>query len=204
MIVIIDYGMGNLGSIKNMLKKIGVSANISSDLSIIQSADRLILPGVGAFDNGIKNIQSKGLTEILSEKVLKDKTPILGICLGMQIMTKSSEEGSLPGLGWINARTVKFKLPSSTHLRVPNIGWNKLNIENHHPLLEGINDKSRFYFVHSYHVCCENPEDAISTTLYGIEFISAFARGNIMGVQFHPEKSLKYGFKVLQNFIHLF
>jgi imidazole glycerol-phosphate synthase subunit HisH len=200
MIVIVDYGMGNLGSIRNMLKKIGAAVIISSDSSTIQSAEKLILPGVGAFDSAINNIHNAKLTNILNKKVLEDEIPILGICLGMQLMTKSSEEGVLPGMGWIDANTIKFQNSNSRHLRVPNIGWNKVNIKRRHHLFEGIDDNSRFYFVHSYYVNCEDSNDVITTTPYGIEFASSFAHKNIMGVQFHPEKSLKYGFKVLQNF----
>lgn len=192
--------MGNLNSIKNMFKKIGISSIISSDPVSIRSAEKLVLPGVGAFDNGMKNLNEMGIIEALNEAVLGQKTPIIGICLGMQLMTKSSEEGILSGLGWIDAHTVRLKVPASSHLRVPNIGWNILKIAQPHALFEGIDKSSRFYFVHSYHVCCNDSNDVIATTPYFIEFTSAFARGNIMGVQFHPEKSLKYGFRILQNF----
>lgn len=203
MIVIVDYGMGNLNSVKNMLKKIGVPALISSDPASIRSAEKLILPGVGAFDNGMKNLNEMGLTEPLNEAILVHKTPVIGICLGMQLMTRSSEEGISPGLGWIDGQTIRFKLPESSHLRVPNIGWNVLRMTQPHPLFEGLDESSRFYFVHSYHVCCNDSNDVIATTPYGIEFTSAFARENIMGVQFHPEKSLRFGFRVLQNFARL-
>jgi imidazole glycerol-phosphate synthase subunit HisH len=203
MITIIDYGMGNLGSIKNMLNKIGVQSNISSDPSTIRCAEKLILPGVGAFDNGLINLESNGLTSILYEKVVMEKTPILGICLGMQLMTKSSEEGILPGLGWIDAKTVRFEFSNTKNHRVPNIGWNRLHIKRNHPLLEGVVEDSRFYFVHSYHVLCASSTDILTTTPYGIDFISSFAKENIIGVQFHPEKSLKFGFRVLQNFAKL-
>lgn len=203
MIVIIDYGMGNLNSIKNMFKKIGIPATISSNIDLIRSADKLILPGVGAFDNGMKNIKEMGLIEVLNEMILNLKRPILGICLGMQLMTLSSEEGILPGLGWINGNTERFKQQELVHHRIPNIGWNTLSINQLHPLLDGIDSDYRFYFVHSYHVCCNDPDNVIATTLYGIRFTSAFARGNIMGVQFHPEKSLRFGFKIFQNFANL-
>ena len=203
MIVIIDYGMGNLNSIKNMFKKIGIPAIISSNTDLIRSADKLILPGVGAFDNGMKNLKDMGLIEALNEMILIHKTPILGICLGMQLMTSSSEEGILPGLGWINGKTEMFKQQELLHHRIPNIGWNTLCVTQPHPLFEGIDRDDRFYFVHSYHVCCNDSNDVIATTLYGIRFASAFARENIMGVQFHPEKSLRFGFKIMQNFGNL-
>jgi glutamine amidotransferase len=183
-----------------MFKKIGISAVISSDPASIRSAEKLVLPGVGAFDNGMKNLNKMGLIDPLNEAVLSQKTPIIGICLGMQLMTRSSEEGILSGLGWIDAHTVRFKVPASSHLRVPNIGWNILKIAKPHVLFEGIDDISRFYFVHSYHVCCNDSNNVIATAPYFIEFTSAFARGNIMGVQFHPEKSLRFGFRILQNF----
>jgi glutamine amidotransferase len=139
MIVIIDYGMGNLNSIKNMLRKIGIPATISSNTDVIRSADKLILPGVGAFDNGMKNLKDMGLIEVLNEIVLNHKTPILGICLGMQLMTLSSEEGILPGLGWINGNTERFKQQELLPHRIPNIGWNTLSINQPHPLLKEIN-----------------------------------------------------------------
>ncbi len=203
MIVIVDYGMGNLNSIKNMLRKIGVFAQISSSPSLIKSADKLILPGVGAFDNGMNNLKYLGLVEALNEAILVNKIPILGICLGMQLMTKSSEEGIMQGLGWIDGQTLRFSLSSLPNLRVPNIGWNNLNVIRHHPLFNRVDKDDRFYFVHSYYVCCNDPNDVLTTTHYGIEFTSAFARENIMGVQFHPEKSLKFGFKVFENFANL-
>ena len=195
--------MGNLNSIKNILKKIGVSALITSNHAEIRSASKLILPGVGAFDNGMKNLKDMGIIEALNEAVLIHRTPILGICLGMQLMTRSSEEGILPGLGWIDGKTVRFNRHDYPDLRVPNIGWNVLDINRQNPLFQGIDGSSRFYFVHSYHVCCNDSNDVVATTPYGIKFTSAFAKENIIGVQFHPEKSLRFGFRVLENFVNI-
>jgi glutamine amidotransferase len=205
MITIIDYGMGNLGSIANMLKKIGAEAVISSDLSVIGRADKLILPGVGAFDSGMKKLHERGLPEILSEKVIAEKTPILGICLGMQLMTKRSEEGSLPGLGWIDAETIRFRfgVEGNEDLRVPHMGWNTVHPAGEGELFRGMTDELRFYFVHSFHLVCNDENDIAARTHYGYNFVSAVRRGNIMGVQFHPEKSHKFGMRLLKNFVEI-
>ena len=192
--------MGNLGSILNMMKKIGASAVISSKISDIEKADKLILPGVGAFDNGMKNLSERGLIQVLNDKVIKDATPILGICLGMQLFAKRSEEGILDGLGWIDAETVKFRFEGDkTDLKIPHMGWNYLKIAKEHPLFGDLGDKPRFYFVHSYHVVCNSSEDVLATTYYGYDFVSSINRGNIFGVQFHPEKSHKFGMRLLTN-----
>lgn len=199
--VIINYGMGNLGSIKNMLKKIGHDSVISSDPEVIEQARKLILPGVGAFDNGMTNLKNYGIIDVLNDSVLKRKTPVLGICLGMQLISKSSEEGTLPGLGWIDAKTVRFQL---TELKVPHMGWNVVNIKKEYPLFTGMTgQENRFYFVHSYHVVCENPEDVLTSTYYGIEFTSAIQHDNIYATQYHPEKSHKFGMRLLKNFMEL-
>ena len=200
MIVIIDYKMGNLGSILNMLKKVGTPGIISSDPDTIRQADKLILPGVGAFDNGMKNLNELGLIPVLAGKVLQERTPILGICLGMQLMTKSSDEGKLPGLGWIDAATVRFRHAPSTPLKVPHMGWNTVNVRKDSPLFADMFPEPRFYFVHSYHAECRDAADVLTTTHYGYDFVSAFQRGNIMGVQYHPEKSHKFGMQLLRNF----
>ena len=204
MIVIIDYGMGNLGSILNMLKKIGAEAIISSNITEIEKAKKLILPGVGAFDSGMKNIMGLGLVSVLNERVLRGKIPLLGICLGMQLLTRRSEEGTLQGLGWFDADTLKFKFDKVQNgLRIPHMGWNYINVEKKHSLLNDLGENPRFYFVHSYHVVCDKVEDILATTSYGYDFTSAIIRDNIFGVQFHPEKSHKYGMKLLKNFIEL-
>jgi len=202
MIVIVDYGMGNLGSILNMLKKIGSEAAISSRVEDIERAERLILPGVGAFDHGMERIGSLGLLPILNETVIIRKTPVLGICLGMQLLTKKSEEGRLPGLGWLDAETVRFKFSNgSGGIRIPHMGWNTIQAERPSPLLTELDQGSRFYFVHSYHLVCHQKEHCLAVTPYGYDFTSVIQKGNIYGTQFHPEKSHRYGMKVLENFI---
>lgn len=200
MITIIDYGMGNLGSIQNMLKKIGHKSIISHNISDIEKAEKLILPGVGAFDNGMKNIEKFKLKDVLKKKVLADKTPILGICLGMQLMTQKSEEGVLPGLGWISGKTIKF---TDESLKIPHMGWNFVKTQKKHSLVKDLLRDSRFYFVHSYYVVLDQEEVTLMKTNYGHDFVSAFQKDNIMGVQFHPEKSHKFGMTMLKNFAEM-
>jgi len=204
-IVIIDYGMGNLGSIANMIKKIGGNSLISSKVEDIENADKLILPGVGSFDSGMKNITLSGLSDILNKKVLIDKIPILGICLGMQLMTKGSEEGKEKGLGWIDAQTVKFNFSDiEQNPRIPHMGWNTVTKNKNHKIIEDIEfNSSRFYFVHSYFVKCQNENDVLLTCNYFNNFTAAFQKDNIIGVQFHPEKSHKFGMKIFKNFLEL-
>jgi len=203
MIVTIDYGVGNLGSIRNILKRIGKEVKVTSDPAVIESADRLILPGVGAFDNGMRNLEELGLIDVLNKKVLKERAPILGICLGMQLMSKSSEEGVKLGLGWLDAETIRFRNGICPHLRIPNMGWNSVTIVRQHPLVKDVDANSRFYFVHSYHVQCNNPNDVVATTNYCVDFVSIFSKDNIYGTQFHPEKSLRYGVQILRNFANM-
>jgi len=201
--VIIDFGMGNLGSIQNMLKKIGVRAAISSDHGVIASAEKLILPGVGSFDQAVANLNALNLMTLLNEKVLKEKIQLLGVCLGMQLLTRRSEEGSMPGLNWIDAVAVKFRFENEK-LRVPHMGWNTVEIaKTDDPLFEGFSDDPRFYFVHSYYVKCDYESDILTTTDYGVRFCSSVVKDNIRGVQFHPEKSHKFGMKLLRNFADL-
>jgi glutamine amidotransferase len=200
MIVIIDYGIGNLASVFNMFKKIGVKdVVVSSDKEVIAKATKLLLPGVGAFDAGMKNLENSGFIPILSKKVLEDKTPILGICLGMQLLTKRSEEGTKNGLGWINAETVKFNLDPKLKLKVPHMGWNYIKVNKENPLIDK-ESKNRFYFVHSYYVKCIDANQSLATSNFGIDFTCMVNKNNIYGAQFHPEKSLKFGMKLLENF----
>ncbi|MCX5805030.1 MAG: imidazole glycerol phosphate synthase subunit HisH [Proteobacteria bacterium] len=204
MILIIDYGMGNLGSILNMLNKIGVNAAISSNIKDIEKTDKLILPGVGAFDRGMNNLEERGLIPMLNKLVLEDKIPILGVCLGMQLLGMRSEEGRLHGLGWLDAETIRFKFQgANANLKIPHMGWNQLSVRQAHPLFADLEAVNRFYFVHSYHVVCANPDNVLATTSYGFDFTSAIVKDNIMGVQFHPEKSHKFGMHLLKNFVAL-
>lgn len=198
MITIVDYGMGNLGSIRNMLKRIGVQSEITGDPEKIEQAGKIILPGVGAFDAAMQLINSGGLLEVLNKKALVEKVPVLGICLGMQLLTESSEEGVLPGLNWINAKTLRF--PKNEKLKIPHMGWNFTRIVSSSPLTENFTEEFRFYFVHSYCVHVTDENNSILKTSYGIEFDSAIRKDNIFGVQFHPEKSHKYGMTLLKNF----
>lgn len=203
MIVIIDYGIGNLASVLNMFKKIGVrDVKISGNKDDIANATKLLLPGVGAFDTGMKNLEESGLIQVLNKKVLEEKTPILGICLGMQLLTKRSDEGVKQGLGWIDAETVKFNPNPSLKLKIPHMGWNYIDVKRENKLIDK-EGKKRFYFVHSYYVKCLDPEQSLATSNFGEDFTCSVNKGNIYGTQFHPEKSLKFGMKVLENFAKL-
>ena len=198
MITIVDYGTGNLGSIRNMLKKIGVPSEITADPAQVAAAEQLILPGVGAFDAGMRSLERSGLRTALDERV-RHGVPTLGICLGMQLMARHSLEGDCPGLGWIDAEVVRFQ-STSPAMKVPHMGWNLVKPVRAAALLDDLPPQSRFYFVHSYYVTCRNEQEVLLTTDYGIEFHSAFRRANVWGVQFHPEKSHKFGMLLLGNF----
>lgn len=199
-IVIIDYGLGNLGSIKNMLKKIGVEGIVSSNVEDIQKAEKLILPGVGSFDQGMRNLRASGFLPLLEDKVINKKTPILGICLGMQLFARKSEEGSATGLGWIDAEVVRFRVDDKDR-KIPHMGWNLIKIEKEDDLFTEMYQEPRFYFVHSYHLVCKSEKEILAKTFHGYEFPSVVRKGNICGVQFHPEKSHKFGMKLLGNFV---
>ena len=203
MIAIINYKTGNLESVQNMLKRIGAAASITSDIDAIDAAEKLILPGVGAFDAGMDNLRDLGLLEVMRKKILIEKTPILGICLGMQLLTKKSEEGAEEGLGFINAETKKFDFSAAKEsFKIPHMGWNTIAVKKNSKLFKGLENNSRFYFVHSYHAVCEDPEDVVATTNYGYDFASSVERENVLGVQFHPEKSHRFGMELLTNFVY--
>ena len=205
-ICIVDYGLGNSGSIQNMLKRIGQKSIISNDLNEINKADILFLPGVGSFDDGMNNLKKHNLIEILEEKVTLKKTPIVGICLGMQLLLEGSEEGSLPGLGWIKGRCKKFNFNENPQrLRVPHMGWNFINpSQENKDLFKLEAPEVRYYFVHSYYADLENASDELCETNYGFSFSSGIKKDNIIGFQFHPEKSHKFGMALLKNLINQF
>ena len=200
-VTIVDYGMGNLGSIENMFKRIGVRASITSAPEDLARATRILLPGVGAFGSAMQRINSSGLREVLDAKALRERVPVLGICLGMQLLTKSSEEGREAGLGWIAAATKRF--PDQPDLKIPHMGWNIVAPQRNHPLIDGLPVESRFYFVHSYYVTVEDRRDSLLRTRYGSDFDSAIGHDNICGAQFHPEKSHRFGMQLLTNFARL-
>jgi len=200
MIVIIDYGMGNVGSISNMFYRIGVTARISGDPHDIAAADKLVLPGVGAFDQGMRNLAERGLVDLLRHRVLEEGCPVLGICLGMQLLSESSEEGELPGLGWVPARTVRLAFDAGLGLKIPHMGWNNVQHRPGAPLFSGYDETPRFYFVHSYHVRCRDEADVAGKVHYGLDIHAAISHGHIHGVQFHPEKSHAFGMRLLENF----
>jgi glutamine amidotransferase len=200
MITIIDYGMGNLGSISNMLKRIGAQSMFTSASEEISGAEKIILPGVGHFDRAMENLDKLGLIETIKNKVLNDKTPILGICLGMQLMCMSSEEGTRQGLGLIDAVVKRFRF-SHNNLKIPHMGWNIASPKKDSNLFINNQIDTRFYFVHSYYVVCNETNDTLTTTNHGFEFISSFEHNNIIGVQFHPEKSHRFGMELLKNFV---
>lgn len=203
-VVIIDYNMGNLRSVQKAFEKVGCSANITNNHDEIKNASKIVLPGVGAFKDGMKHLKALGLIDILEEEVLKNKKPFLGICLGMQLIArKSFENGETRGLSWIDAETIRF---DSSHLdkklKIPHVGWNEIKYKNKNILFEDILDNSDFYFVHSYHF--HTKEDIVtSTTDYGFDFTSSVHKNNIYAFQFHPEKSQVVGLKIIENFVKL-
>ena len=202
MIVIVDYGMGNLRSVQKAFERIRIPAAISSNVNDIETADKLVLPGVGHFERGIGNLKDRGLFELLNEHVQDKKKPILGICLGMQLMTEYSEEGNCNGFGWLKAKTQKFSFKSNG-LKIPHMGWNNLAIKKSDTLFKDITLDNFFYFVHSYYVSCENEQDILAETNYGNKFVSSFQKENIFGCQFHPEKSHDKGLQILKNFAEM-
>lgn len=202
MIAIIDYHAGNIGSISNMIRKLGFESQVTNNKEVISRASKIILPGVGAFDWGMSKLEELDLLGILNKKVLVDKTPVLGICLGAQLMCRGSEEGIKPGMNWIEADVVKFKNEiKGKRYSVPHMGWDEVNRTKESAIFTGVASNQRFYFVHSYFIRCANPQDVLLKNTYGEEFDSAFEKDNIFGVQFHPEKSHKFGRQLLKNFV---
>jgi imidazole glycerol-phosphate synthase subunit HisH len=200
-IIIIDYGMGNLRSVQKKFERININAEITEDLVKIKNAKKLVLPGVGHFANGVKKLKENGLWDILNQRVIIDKVPIIGICLGMQLMAKKSEEGDVEGFGWFDANVVRFRVSDKIKFKVPQMGWNNVIIRKENPFFKGIDPEAQFYFVHSYYWVCNNPDDELTSTQYDYQFTSAVFKENILGVQFHPEKSHEQGELLLKNFI---
>jgi glutamine amidotransferase len=204
MITIIDYGVGNINAFYNIYKNLGISVKIAKSSKDLTGASKLILPGVGHFDYAISKFKDSGMIDNVTEMVLNNNIPILGICVGMQMLAQSSEEGVLPGLGWIDGEVKKIDsslLKQTT--RLPHMGWNDINVRKQTPLFTGLENSSKFYFLHSYYFNCHNNQDIISSSFYGEDFTSSVNHLNIFGVQFHPEKSHNNGIKLLENFSKL-
>jgi glutamine amidotransferase len=203
MILVVDYGVGNISALLNMFDYLGVEARASSDAHTIVKAKKLVLPGVGAFDKAMSTLRARDLVAPLNEAVRGQGSLVLGICLGMQLLTRTSEEGSETGLGWIDADVRRIKPPDGANLKVPHIGWSDLKPTGRSALFPAGGPRERFYFVHSYHVCCHSPADVAATIDYGSALVCAVNHGNIHGAQFHPEKSHRFGMRLLQSFADL-
>jgi glutamine amidotransferase len=200
-ITIVDYGLGNLGSVANMLRRLCVTSEICSDPARISKASALILPGVGHYDHGMRELARRGLVDALNERVVRDNTPVLGICLGAQLLARKSEEGELPGLGWIAADVKKFRFDGGRSLPIPHMGWNEI-VPNDREFFAGHEPgETRFYFVHSFHIVCDDPSVVAARSSYGAPFTAAVRDAHIWGVQFHPEKSHRHGMAVLGNWL---
>jgi glutamine amidotransferase len=204
MITIINYGLGNVQAFANLYKRLNIPASIATCAQDLEGATRLILPGVGAFDHAMELLDGSGMREKVDELVLKQQVPVLGVCVGMQILAASSDEGKLSGLGWIDGRVRRFDettLPQPA--RLPHMGWNDVIPKNGARLFAGLEQDSRFYFLHSYYFDCASKDNVLATSEYGIAFGCAVGSNNIHGVQFHPEKSHAYGVRLLKNFAEL-
>ncbi len=203
MILIPHLPLGNLASVRNMIAKCGGGSALAENPSDLSEADKIILAGVGSFDHGMASLREHGWLDALSASVLERRVPVLGICLGMQLLCLSSEEGKLPGLGWIDAQVKRFSLPENSDLKIPHMGWNTVDVVKPNPLIDADTDEQRFYFVHSYHTVCADPEDVLATAHHGYDFCAAFQRENIFGVQFHPEKSHRFGMAMMKRFVEM-
>ena len=204
MITIVDYGLGNLRSVLKAFERIDEPAKLVRHPEDLQGASKIVLPGVGSFAAGMTNLRNGGWIEPLKECAVDRGTPVLGICLGMQLLTTHSEEGDVNGLGWIPGQTTRItSAPTDSALKVPHMGWNTLEIDSEHPVLRGVSPTDRFYFVHSYCVTADASSNVLTSSTYGRRFNSAIAKGNIIGFQFHPEKSHASGLSLLKNFATL-
>jgi len=202
-ITIVNYGMGNINSVKKQMERLAVNVIVSSKSEDILSADKIILPGVGHFEKAMENLQELNLVDVLNDFVLVKKKPTLGICLGMQLMTNFSEEGNVKGLGWFDAEVVKITVDDTLRFKIPHVGWNTIDQKKESDLNVGLNSDSSFYFVHAYKVIAHEVKDILHSTVYSSEFTSAISKDNIFGVQYHPEKSQDIGLQLFRNFIAL-
>jgi glutamine amidotransferase len=200
-IVIIDYGMGNLRSVQKKLQRLSCHAIISADIRDIETASKLILPGVGHFAKGVSNIRQAGLWDAINNRVLIEKIPVMGICLGMQLMAQKSEEGNVNGFGWINGEVQRFRVSDKLRYKVPHMGWNQAKPKTPSKFTQGLTGRESFYFVHSYHMICHNETEVLATTCYEYDFASIVGYDNIFGMQFHPEKSHEAADVLLNNFL---
>mgnify|MGYP001316583378 CR=1 FL=1 len=203
LIGLVNYGMGNINSIVKKLKIVGAKYKIINSPKCLENIDKLILPGVGHFGKAIENLHKMNLIDPLKNAVLEKKKPVLGICLGMQLMALKSEEGKARGLGWVDATVRKFSIQDKLNFKIPQMGWNTISINKKSVLMKNIPEESEFYFIHSFYIKCNNKEDILNTTLYESEFVSAIQKDNIFGVQYHPEKSHEIGEKLFKNFIQI-
>jgi imidazole glycerol-phosphate synthase subunit HisH len=203
MIKIIDYGLGNVAAFRNVYKRLNVDVDVATSEGDLAGADKLILPGVGAFDHAMELLDASGMRARLDDLVLGAHVPVLGICVGMQILARSSDEGSAPGLGWIDGRVRHFRNLGAPDLLLPHMGWNDTKAVAGTELFGHLESEARFYFLHSYYLDCANAVDVAAVSTYGLDFCSAVRAGNIYGVQFHPEKSHHFGTRLLQNFAEL-
>ena len=202
-VTIVDFGMGNLHSAIKRFRRINADSQVSADPEVVASAAKLVLPGVGHFGKAMENLESSGLRQALNFAVIERRIPVLGICLGMQLMARHSQEGDAPGLGWIAADVIRFSVSDPVRHKVPQIGWNTVALKKDSALTKGLDPAAEFYFVHAFHLVCEDPADVLGETVYDYPFASAVARANIYGVQFHPEKSQDSGETLLRNFVSL-
>jgi glutamine amidotransferase len=203
-IAVVDYGVGNLGAIPNMLERLAAPVIITSDPEVLAEAERIILPGVGAFGAGMANLHARGLIPVLEERIVQASVPTLGVCLGMQLLFEGSDEANSPGLGWLRGRVVRFHSRGTEREQpIPHMGWAELDVQRESPLLDNLGDEPRFYFAHSYHPEPADEEDIVATATYRYPFAAVVRRGNIHGAQFHPEKSHRFGLQLLKNFLQI-